>query len=702
MSSFDPFQSLTTYLEVPDQIHTQFNSLSSPIYESTVSKTHKSIFFESMMFAYIEHIHRTKDLVKFKKFQILFEDCLPNIQQRLFPEKSNVKKLTNYANFDDLTTDLLHNLRSYEYLFAAKTHAQLSIYDLSRTKKSSQARFHLVLKFLLLDTLSHLMESNKEFSEFYQLILDEKFDEGGSFINTLTAYILDTNLKIYSYETPKPTVEYYKRGKKTNTNENEIDLLRDKKGFLRILNNHCESTNEEKDKIIQKYEAEKTGLMEQIASYQINQRNLEREVNLLRELYSNSFQMSTNLAQGCQNYVKILLKSPSALENVSFKFSTRRKLRKNMKNIRNYEKVIRKKGFAHLDNRKGLDEIDEILEKMQENLSKFYDHITEITKPSVLKDKKDLTDSENEFEEEVFPLPKKQQILVEIPKNSEFDPGKLLDSKQTFILCPVCETRVPINEIRTFDCDCKICVDCLKNFLQSRYNQAKYELDIPCFNDKCKSKNPGVFPPVSINLVLETLGKEILEKMEMFLVSRYANKKCSNENCPFSFHLEEDQSFMQNFVICPECNQDTCVRCWKKNHPKKQCTLIDQSIRIAYANKKIRICPNCHEPATKDDHCDRVNCCKCGLEFCFGCSVIRAPTIRHGNHYHRKDCPFYNPYVDQNGNDIYDDKIEKQCPECVKAGKLCERPKMTTEEFYKHLKIDQFIIDSLKANQDDV
>ena len=94
MSSFDPFQSLTTYLEVPDQIHTQFNSLSSPIYESTVSKTHKSIFFESMMFAYIEHIHRTKDLVKFKKFQILFEDCLPNIQQRLFPEKSNVKKLT--------------------------------------------------------------------------------------------------------------------------------------------------------------------------------------------------------------------------------------------------------------------------------------------------------------------------------------------------------------------------------------------------------------------------------------------------------------------------------------------------------------------------------------------------------------------------------------------------------------------------------
>ena len=177
------------------------------------------------------------------------------------------------------------------------------------------------------------MESNKEFSEFYQLILDEKFDEGGSFINTLTAYILDTNLKIYSYETPKPTVEYYKRGKKSNTNENEIDLLRDKMGFLRILNNHCESTNEEKEKIIQKYEAEKTGLMEQIASYQINQRNLEREVNLLRELYSNSFQMSTNLAQGCQNYVKILLKSPSALENVSFKFSTRRKLRKNMKNI---------------------------------------------------------------------------------------------------------------------------------------------------------------------------------------------------------------------------------------------------------------------------------------------------------------------------------------------------------------------------------
>jgi hypothetical protein len=142
------------------------------------------------------------------------------------------------------------------------------------------------------------------------------------------------------------------------------------------------------------------------------------------------------------------------------------------------------------------------------------------------------------------------------------------------------------------------------------------------------------------------------------------------------------------------------VQCWNKHHPQKQCTRIDQSLKIAYANKMLRICPRCLEPATKDEACDKV-VCKCGMEFCFSCSVVRAPTIKHGNYYHRMDCPFYRPYKDKDGNDIYDDKFDKSCSECAKAGKLCDRPNMTTEQFYHANKVDQFIIDSLKAKECD-
>jgi len=80
------------------------------------------------------------------------------------------------------------------------------------------------------------------------------------------------------------------------------------------------------------------------------------------------------------------------------------------------------------------------------------------------------------------------------------------------------------------------------------------------------------------------------------------------------------------------------------------------------------------------------------VSFCFPCSVIRSPTLAHGNHYHRKDCKWYQPWFDKNGNEIFDDKIQKNCSECQRLGKLCERPKQTIREFYKekHVPLEDY------------
>jgi hypothetical protein len=268
------------------------------------------------------------------------------------------------------------------------------------------------------------------------------------------------------------------------------------------------------------------------------------------------------------------------------------------------------------------------------------------------------------------------------------------EKSSNFIRCLICETRKPDNEIRTFDCDCKICVECLKEYLKVRYEKGQYELDIPCFNDACKfkSRKSGASPPLSQNLVRELLGKAVLDKMEMYLAYKFATAKCSN--CSFRFELTTNGP-KRNFVICDICFAATCVKCWKKYHPTKECSNHDQSLNIFVAKNKIRICPGCLEPATKDKGCDKVTC-QCQTEFCFSCSAFRQPIIQHGNHYHRKDCGFYKPYHNENGNDVFDDKLNFRCLECLKTGKLCQRPNLTTKEFYIQKKVDQLIIDSLK------
>ena len=109
--------------------------------------------------------------------------------------------------------------------------------------------------------------------------------------------------------------------------------------------------------------------------------------------------------------------------------------------------------------------------------------------------------------------------------------------------------------------------------------------------------------------------------------------------------------------------------------------------------QRTRICPNpdCLQPSTKDDKCEHVTCTYCKLDWCFYCSALRSPIITHGNHYHRECCKDYKPWLDEKGNDVVGDKVEKNCLECRRLGKLCERPKLTMKEFYEQNKATKYL-----------
>ena len=110
--------------------------------------------------------------------------------------------------------------------------------------------------------------------------------------------------------------------------------------------------------------------------------------------------------------------------------------------------------------------------------------------------------------------------------------------------------------------------------------------------------------------------------------------------------LEEVPGTNEGFVLCLECKQPICIKCKEKAHKSKRCIKSFADVITALKNERIRCCPNCLEIYIKDNKCEHVTCSNCKLEFCFACSAPRMPIMRHGNHYHRKDCKLYQPWID--------------------------------------------------------
>lgn len=253
------------------------------------------------------------------------------------------------------------------------------------------------------------------------------------------------------------------------------------------------------------------------------------------------------------------------------------------------------------------------------------------------------------------------------------------------IFCPICEEEKPLTEIKTFDCDHRICQDCAYGFLNAKYESGDWTFDIPCFNGNCQNEY-ALKHPESYYFLKDILGDAKVEKMCHKLATDTINFKCANKKC--KFNCEIDVSDNSKFFICQECDTQTCLKCKEVRHDGKVCSALLGKMLLALGNtmeNRLRVCPFCFEPYLKDQHCEHVSCLKCKNDWCFTCSVDRIPTLAHGNHYHRRDCKQFHPWTDINNAEILVEEFDpKKCERCRKNNVPCKRP-ATMNEFYDQI-----------------
>ena len=233
--------------------------------------------------------------------------------------------------------------------------------------------------------------------------------------------------------------------------------------------------------------------------------------------------------------------------------------------------------------------------------------------------------------------------------------------------CVICFEDFRLNEIISLrECVHEVCKKCLISYAEELIQ----DINTSQFIDKCPETNcRKSIPPEQLILFL---SPEIYHKWEYFaLIRNVSIIECPK--CKFKF-----ESLYQNKAICMNnnCRYEFCKKCLDDYHEGGNCeeVYLQERVREMIKNNPddVTQCPRCRWPYLKDSiGCEHVDCINkdCQVSFCFKCACLRSPTTFHGNHYHRRACPFFSDY---DGND---DTYDPKCPECLRAKKLCSRPK---------------------------
>ncbi len=180
-------------------------------------------------------------------------------------------------------------------------------------------------------------------------------------------------------------------------------------------------------------------------------------------------------------------------------------------------------------------------------------------------------------------------------------------------------------------------------------------------------KHEGKDKQIPMPILQTYIPKDMLEKMELRSVESIKDMiKCSA--CGQGY-IPEGKFRSKIFTCSMEgCGKQTCRLCRHPAH-KDRCTERINAIRMCKGTgMRIQACPVCLELYTKDNKCNRVKCGICKTEFCFMCSAVRDPTLKHNASYHRRNCPDYTFYEN------YDTVKVPNCPACKKEKKLCTPP----------------------------
>ena len=718
-----------------------FNSVSEPLYD-------KENYLEAIFFAYLDLTLRFNSSKRFTQFISNFDLRLNHLKPYFKENPEKFKSLVEnyYENFAKMQDRLKKNLENYKNITFSNESDATKMDILKDCREDSSRSFRFIMKLLIVSIWYE--EEEEESKNLIRRFLRNDNSIEVSLMNKTIARALKVNIRIYFDDMNHKSKNYYydEEKKKVKDPSFDLNLLIDKIGCVRILYKETKFSYDQKITLQKNFELEKNELTKELRKEIKDYRKLK---DMIYECYNNIFKNYIDyvgailrkeniddiktaklfLKKEMKDYKqKILSKEKDMKEKYEMEITGKEKfqeLDEYMKSLKsdlqevatkasegNMQDLTEGKNPEFKDNRKICDKCnqkkaEEFIEFnclcqicetcFKEHLDNLYEIKAGVTDIPCCNPKC----SDPNLKMRDIKCPKSMELLEKyLGKEKVEEIRKIKNNRLNISLkkykCPVCGEMFIIDEFVTFDCDHRLCEGCCIGYIKEVVKNKMNGFEIPCFEQNCNAPASRKGLKNGIYVFKRLLGEEECSKIEMAYANQQAKYNCSNPACRLPFDLDVDPNDEKNnFFICDECRTETCLKCKKNRHKGKECAKIDEETRAHLKETKqmIRICPNpvCLQPVTKDENCDHVQCPYCKLDYCFPCSMTRSPTIEHGNEYHRRDCKNFRAWLDKEGKEVFDDKFEKKCTECLRLGKLCERPKQTTKEFYAEKKLLEYL-----------
>ena len=246
--------------------------------------------------------------------------------------------------------------------------------------------------------------------------------------------------------------------------------------------------------------------------------------------------------------------------------------------------------------------------------------------------------------------------------------NSIQNQQQSQLTCPICITAIQLEDIFNLEHENHIvCRDCGKGYIESKLQEHK--IVISCMFPNCKCL-------IHENKLFEVLDEKYQILYYQLGVSPQTDpqfRQCPVPNCQGFCLVEMDSSD----CICYQCHNHWCCSCEVNldttEHKDLTCERYQQLKRTSQnkdttdnvtkeillqglkddSGNRIRLCPNCKHPYSKDENCNHVVCeAGCGAHFCFHCAEFFSFNARDVyNHF--DNCAMYGNNEDEDDYDEF-------------------------------------------------
>ncbi|EQC30184.1 hypothetical protein SDRG_12036 [Saprolegnia diclina VS20] len=208
-------------------------------------------------------------------------------------------------------------------------------------------------------------------------------------------------------------------------------------------------------------------------------------------------------------------------------------------------------------------------------------------------------------------------LIASKPQSDDIDHDVARLSEPVTAPCNICLLDRPVERAyQCPHCDAKVCYDCFHAYLTHQIdngNIAPHQLVCP---GDCRQ-------PVPRHVLARVLSASHLQKYVRFLeayeLRQRGRRYCPRPQCgqllPTSASRKNKN---KRRVDCPSCQKSSCRDCGGDYHRWSRC---DHAYRVWCEKHGAQRCPHCSIMIEKVNGCPRMECARCGFEFCWQCRV---------------------------------------------------------------------------------